>query len=48
VVGIFTDLTYAVIPVAFYVLGAFVCVVQAFVFTVLSLIYVALAVSHEH
>jgi F-type H+-transporting ATPase subunit a len=48
VVGIFTDLTKAGIPVLFYLLGAFVCVVQAFVFTMLSAIYITLAVSHDH
>jgi F-type H+-transporting ATPase subunit a len=48
VVEIFTDLTKLGIPVVFYVLGAFVAVVQAFVFTMLSAIYIALAVSHEH
>ncbi len=47
-IEIFTDLTRAVVPVAFYVLGAFVSLVQAFVFTLLSAIYIALAVSHEH
>ncbi len=48
VVAIFTDLTKVGVPVIFYVLGAFVCVVQAFVFTMLSAIYIALAVSHDH
>lgn len=48
VVEIFTELTKAVIPVVFYVLGAFVGVVQAFVFTMLSAIYIALALSHDH
>jgi F-type H+-transporting ATPase subunit a len=48
VVEIFTGLTYVVVPVAFYVLGAFVAVIQAFVFTMLTAIYIALAVSHEH
>ena len=47
-IEIFTGLTRAVVPVAFYVLGAFVAVVQAFVFTMLSAIYIALALSHEH
>jgi F-type H+-transporting ATPase subunit a len=46
-VEIFTGLTKVVIPVAFYVLGAFVCVVQAFVFTMLSAIYIALATAEE-
>jgi F-type H+-transporting ATPase subunit a len=48
VVEIFTELTKLGIPVIFYVLGAFVAVVQAFVFTMLSAIYIALAVSHDH
>jgi F-type H+-transporting ATPase subunit a len=48
VLGIFTDLTKLVIPVAFYVLGALVCVIQAFVFTILTLVYIALAVAHDH
>ena len=49
VVEIFTSLTKFGVPVVFYLLGAFVAVVQAFVFTMLSAIYLALAVSHaEH
>ena len=48
VVEIFTQLTYPPIPVAFLFLGAFVGVVQAFVFTMLSAVYISLAVSHEH
>jgi F-type H+-transporting ATPase subunit a len=48
VVTIFTNLTKFGVPVLFYVLGAFVAVVQAFVFTMLSAIYIALAVSHDH
>ena len=48
VLGIFTELTKVIIPVIFYTLGAFVCVVQAFVFTILTMVYVALAVSHDH
>src|SRR5262249_9470694 len=48
VVSIFTNLTKVVIPVLFYVLGAFVCVVQAFVFTMLSAIYISLSMPHDH
>ncbi len=48
VVSIFTNLTGVGVPVMFYVLGAFVSVVQAFVFTMLSAIYIALSVSHDH
>jgi len=35
------------IPVIFIGLGAFVCVVQAFVFTLLSLVYISMATAHE-
>jgi F-type H+-transporting ATPase subunit a len=48
VVEIFTGLTKVGVPVVFYALGAFVAVVQAFVFTMLSAIYIGLAVSHDH
>jgi F-type H+-transporting ATPase subunit a len=49
VLDIFTDLTRLVIPVAFYLLGIIVVIIQAFVFTVLSMVYVALATAgHEH
>jgi F-type H+-transporting ATPase subunit a len=44
VLDIFTDLTRVIVPVVFYMLGTFVSIVQAFVFTLLSLVYVALAV----
>lgn len=48
VLSIFTGLTKFGVPVIFYGLGAFVCVVQSFVFTMLSAIYISLAVSHDH
>jgi F-type H+-transporting ATPase subunit a len=48
VLEIFTGLTKFVIPVAFYILGTLVSVIQAAVFTILSIIYVAMAISHEH
>jgi F-type H+-transporting ATPase subunit a len=47
VIGIFTDLTKVVIPVLFIMLGSFVSLIQAFVFTILSLVYLALALE-EH
>jgi F-type H+-transporting ATPase subunit a len=46
--GIFTDLTKLVVPVVFYVLGTFVSLVQALVFTLLTMVYVGLAISHDH
>jgi F-type H+-transporting ATPase subunit a len=48
VIGAFIGLTKLVVPVAFYVMGTLVSVVQAFVFTLLSMIYVALAISGHH
>lgn len=50
--SIFSGLTEGTIaffvPVAFYSLGLVVCFVQAFVFSLLSMIYIRLAVAHEH
>jgi F-type H+-transporting ATPase subunit a len=48
VIEAFIGLTKLVVPVAFYLMGTLVSVIQAFVFTLLSMIYVALAVSHGH
>lgn len=47
-ISIFTQLTKLGVPVIFYFLGLLVCVVQAFVFTMLSAVYITLAVSHDH
>lgn len=50
--SIFSDLTQGTVaffvPVIFYMLGTVVCFVQAFVFSLLSMIYIRLAVAHEH
>jgi F-type H+-transporting ATPase subunit a len=48
VVGIFLDLVPIGLPIPFYLLGIFVCIVQAFVFTLLSMVYVSLATAHDH
>ncbi len=48
VLGIFLDLVPFLIPVIFYFIGLFVCTMQAFVFTMLSMIYVSMAISHDH
>jgi F-type H+-transporting ATPase subunit a len=48
VLEIFTDLTKLIIPVIFYFLGAFVSLIQAFVFTLLSVVYASLAMGHGH
>lgn len=43
VLGIFSDLTPYIVPVIFLGLGVFVSFIQAFVFSLLSTIYIALA-----
>jgi F-type H+-transporting ATPase subunit a len=50
VVGIFLGLVPFVVPTIFYGLGVFVSFMQAFIFAVLSMIYIAGAVEHgeEH
>lgn len=45
VLGIFTDLTKLGVPVVFLALGTFVSMVQAFVFTMLSMVYLSLALA---
>ena len=48
VLGTFIDLTKVVIPIIFYGLGTFVSFVQAFVFTMLSMVYVMMATADDH
>ncbi len=48
VLAIFLDLVPFGIPVIFYFLGFFVCTMQAFIFTILSMVYISIALSHEH
>lgn len=48
VLSVFLDLVPIGVPIPFYMLGLFVCFVQAFVFTLLSMVYVAFAIAHDH
>ncbi|QQR81644.1 MAG: F0F1 ATP synthase subunit A [Deltaproteobacteria bacterium] len=48
VLGIFSDLVPLGVPIIFLALGLFVSFIQAFVFSLLSTIYIGLAVAHEH
>jgi F-type H+-transporting ATPase subunit a len=48
VTGVFLSLTYLVIPIIFMLLHVFVAVVQTYVFTLLTTIYVGGATSEEH
>ena len=47
VLATFLSLTPWVVPVIFYALGTFICMMQAFVFTLLSMVYIGL-VTEEH
>jgi F-type H+-transporting ATPase subunit a len=47
-VGVFTGLTYVVFPSLLMFFGLLVAVVQAFIFTLLTGIYISMAISHEH
>lgn len=55
VLGVFTEITRGLfesgipvpVPVVFYLLGSVVCFIQAFVFTLLTMIYIRLATAHE-
>lgn len=47
VLGVFTELTKVGIPVIFLGLALFVSFIQAFVFSLLSMIYISLATAHE-
>lgn len=48
VLSTFLDLTKFIVPVLFYGLGTFVSLVQAFVFTMLSMVYVMMATADDH
>lgn len=47
VLDTFTQMTKFIIPVIFYGFGTFVCVIQALVFTILTMVYILLATQHE-
>ena len=46
--AVFTKLTWLVIPAGLMFFGLLVAVVQSFVFTLLTGIYISMAISHEH
>lgn len=48
ILGTFIDLTKVVVPVIFYGMGTFVSFIQAFVFTILSMVYVLMATADDH
>ena len=48
VLSVFTGLTYLVLPAFLLFFGLLVASIQSFVFTLLSSIYISLAISHDH
>jgi F-type H+-transporting ATPase subunit a len=48
ITSVFITLTYLVVPVLFMGLHVFVSFLQAYVFTLLTMIYVSMGTSHEH
>jgi F-type H+-transporting ATPase subunit a len=48
ILGTFIDLTKIGVPVIFYGMGTFVSLLQAFVFTMLSMVYVMMATADDH
>lgn len=47
VLGVFTEIAPFGIPIAFYALGTFVAFMQAFVFSLLTMVYIKFASHHE-
>lgn len=48
ILGVLAALLPMLLPIPFFALGLFVSFIQAFVFTLLSTVYIAFAISHEH
>ncbi len=47
ILGIFSDLVPYIVPIPFYAMGIFVGFLQAFVFTLLTMIYIGMATAHH-
>ncbi|MCB9555043.1 MAG: F0F1 ATP synthase subunit A [Deltaproteobacteria bacterium] len=48
VLSIFFFLVPVLLPLPFYILGILVCIVQTLVFSLLSMVYIQMAVEHDH
>lgn len=48
VLGIFNDLMPYLVPGVFYGIGLFVAFVQAFVFCLMTMVYISLSAAHDH
>lgn len=47
VLSIFSGMLPYIVPIAFLILGLFVCFIQAFVFSLLTMVYISLATAHH-
>jgi F-type H+-transporting ATPase subunit a len=47
ILGIFSDLVPYIVPIPFFAMGLFVSFLQAFVFTLLTMIYIGMATAHH-
>lgn len=48
VLGVFSSLVPYLLPVIFYGLGVFVAFIQAFVFCLMTMVYISLSTAHDH
>jgi len=48
VLGVFSGLVPYLLPVIFYGLGVFVAFIQAFVFCLMTMVYISMSTSHDH
>lgn len=48
VLGVFSGLVPYILPVIFYGLGVFVAFIQAFVFCLMTMVYISLSTAHDH
>ncbi len=48
VMGVFSDLVPLLVPVIFLGMGLFVSLIQAFVFCMMTMVYISLATAHDH
>jgi F-type H+-transporting ATPase subunit a len=48
VLHVFSDLVPVLLPVVFYGLGVFVAFIQAFVFCLMTMVYISLSTAHDH
>jgi F-type H+-transporting ATPase subunit a len=48
VLGVFNGLVPYLLPVIFYGLGVFVAFIQAFVFCLMTMVYISMSISHDH